>query len=314
MKSWKKPTDELIDRALGSFKKQHHRKYFFRRLENPLWLQPLVERDCFQSPPSVRRFNGYIQFPYWSEIQYLKNICHEVPDAVINLVLGLPEGDNPNVYDGILEIALQLHGEQSVKLKPKMLEYAGIEHQFLMHRFADLLVHWTAENQTSAALELSKALVALAPDLQSANEQNWLREIPEWETLPDPFPQMDTWNYRDLMFKGVRPLAERAPYQVACLLIDAIANMIRLQTHLGACEKKEDKSELWCQRPRESDGDSEEPMAVLVHTLTFACKKVFEKSPDAVMALDAVLRNQHPKIFKRLRQHLYTQYPDKQRN
>ncbi len=168
MKSWKKPTNELINKALQSTKKVTARKYFFSRLENPLWLQPLVERGCFHSPPnSIRWDYESVLFPYWPEIQYLKNVARYVPHEVINLVLSLPEVDNPHVYDGILDIALQLHGERSAKLKPKMLEYVGIEHQFLMHRFADLLAHWTAENQTSAALELSKALVALAPHLQS---------------------------------------------------------------------------------------------------------------------------------------------------
>ena len=70
--------------------------------------------------------------------------------------------------------------------------------------------------------------------------------------------------------------------------------MVRLQTHLVGCETKEDQSELWCQPLRESDRDSEELMAMFVHILTSAsaCEKVFEKSLDAAMALETVLRNQ----------------------
>ena len=44
MKSWKKPTDEMVNKALGSLKKVTARKYFFSRLENPLWIKPLEER------------------------------------------------------------------------------------------------------------------------------------------------------------------------------------------------------------------------------------------------------------------------------
>ena len=76
MKSWKKPTSELIEKALGSFKKEHHRKYFFSRLENPLWLKPLAERGCFKYPPKAQRFDdGTVQFAYWPEIQYRRNVC-----------------------------------------------------------------------------------------------------------------------------------------------------------------------------------------------------------------------------------------------
>lgn len=301
MKSWKKPTNELIDKALGSFKKEHHRKYFFSRLENPLWLKPLAERGCFKHPPRSLRFDdGTIQFPYWPEIQYLKNVCREVPDEVINLVMDLPEIDNPVVYDGILDIALQLPGKQSVKLKDKMLEYANMDHQLSRHKYAELLAHWTAENQTSAALELAKVLVAFTASPQSTDQ----------EMFPDPLPQMDLWDYRDLMFGGVRPLAEKEPYQIALVLIDATANMIRLQTHPIDLDKEEDGSELWCQQLNESDDDYEDPQETLVHTLTFTCKKVFEKAHDRITDLDQILRKQQWKIFKRLRQHLYAQYPN----
>ena len=94
----------------------------------------------------------------------MAKMADHAPDEVIELVLQLPKVDNPVVYNEILEMALRLHGKQSAKLKPKILEYAGIEHQFLSYRYADLLAHWTAEHQTSAALELSRALVQFAPD------------------------------------------------------------------------------------------------------------------------------------------------------
>ncbi|MDE0636566.1 MAG: hypothetical protein OXI43_12060 [Candidatus Poribacteria bacterium] len=303
MKSYKKPTNELIDKALGSFKKEHHRKYFFSRLKNPLWLKLLAERGCFKHPPRSQRFDdGTIQFPYWPEIQYLKNVCREVPDEVINLVMDLPEIDNPVVYDGILDIALQLPGKQSVKLKDKILEYVNMDHQLSRHKYGELLAHWTAENQTSAALEFAKVLAAFTASPQSTDQ----------EMFPDPLPQMDLWDYRDLMFGGVRPLAEREPCQVALILIDATANMIRLQTHPVDIDKEEDGSELWCQRLRESDDDYEDPQEILVHTLTFTCEKVFERAPDRIGDLDQTLRKQQWKIFKRLRQHLYAQYPNEQ--
>ena len=50
----------------------------------------------------------------------------------------------------------------------------------------------------------------------------------------------------------------------------------------------------------------------LVHTLTFACEKVFEKVPESVAALDSTLRSQHWDIFKRIRQHLCSLYPNEQ--
>ena len=318
MKSWKKPTNEMIDRTLKLVKKGTGRRYFFSRLKNPLWVQPLVERGYFQSPPGIRYFDdGYIQFPSWPELQYLKNISRDMPDEVINLILGLPKVDNPSVYSEILEIALQLHGKQSAALKPKILEYAGLDYQFLPHRYADLLVHWTAENQTAAALELTKILVEFLPDPQSGAKQKRRRENltdPDilWKTSLEPSPRIDHLDYDEIMSKGVRPLAEKEPYQVAHLLIEATANMIHLRTRWDDMNQEEDDSEIWCNQLCESNSSYEDSKVTLVHTLTFACEQVYEKSPDSVVTLDETLRNQQWKVFKRLRQHLYAQYPNEQ--
>ena len=314
MKSWKKPTSELIDKALQSAKKVTARKYFFSRLENPLWLKPLAERGCFKYPPKTQRFDdGTVIDPYWHEIQYLKNICKDVPDEVVKLLINLPETDNPVVYDGILDTALQLPGEHSAKLKPKILEYAGMEHQLWKYKYVDLLAHWTAENQTSAALELSKILVAFAPDPQSEEKQKLRKEDPmNWGTLLRPSPRFNFWDYHQIMLKGIRPLIEKESYEVASLLVNTTVDMIRLRTHQEDFDNQEDFSKSWCPRLREEDSDYEDYEKTLVHALTFACEKVFEKSSTVVEILDKLLRKQQSKIFRRLRHHLYALNPNEQ--
>ena len=314
MKSWKKPTNEMIDRALGSVKKETDRQYFFSRLKNPMWIQPLAERGYFQSPPNIRSFDdGSIQFPFWPELHYLKNVSNEAPDEVINLVLSLPKVDNSRIYDGILEIALQLHGEQSVKLKPKILEYTSMENQLSPHKYADLLAYWAAGNQTSAALELLKELVAFAPDPQSEDKQKRRKENPmNFGATLYPSPRFNSWGYSEILTKGVPPLAEKDPYKVACLLIHATENMIRLRIHQADLDKSADLSEIWCPRLHGSNSNHEDPEKALSHALAFACEKVYEKSPNTIADLDRRLRKQQWTIFKRLRQHLYARYPNEQ--
>ena len=168
------------------------------------------------------------------------------------------------------------------------------------HKYTELLAHWTAENQTSVALELLQVLVAFTTKPQ-LTDQN---------TLPNPLPQLDLWDYQDLISEGVHPLAKKEPYQVSCILVDTTANMIRLRTHPVDCDKEEDQSEFWCQQLHESDSDYSDPEETLVHTLTFACQEVFEKSPDLIEDLNKILQKQHWKIFKRLRHYLYAQHPN----
>ena len=318
MKSWKKPTDEMIQKFIRSVKKETSRRYFFSRLKNPLWIQPLVNRGYFKAPPKIRYFDdGYVQFPSWPELQYLKNVSRDVPDEVVNLVLGLPTVNNPSVYDDILVIALQLHGEECAKLMPKILEPLEQEHRVWTHRYAKFLAHLTVENQVEAALELSKILVSFAPDPKSRTKQKRRKENPPelgmvWETSLEPSPRIGSWEYGEIMSKGVRPLAEKEPYKVACILINATANMIRLRTHQDNPAYTTDYSDKWWDRLCESENNYADHKTTLVHTLTFACEQVYQISPDAVVALDTELRNQKWKVFKRLRQHLYAHYPSQQ--
>ena len=279
------------------------------------WLPLLKERGYFAHPPSVEPLgDGRVYVPFWDPMRYLEKMSDHAPDEVIELVLQIPKVDNPMVYGEILEIALQLPGEQSARLKPKILESVVIDSRFWIPKYADLLAHWIAESQISAALELSRVLVQFVPDPQSETKQERRKEDPTdpgtlWETSLEPSPQFETWEYSEIMSKGVRPLTEREPYQVACILIDATANMIRLQTHQENLNEEADSSGAWCERLDGSDSDYGDPEKTLVHTLTFACEQVYEKSPDSVVALDETLRNQQWWIFKRLRQHLYAKYP-----
>ena len=312
MQSWKKPTSETVDRALALIEKETDRQHFFSRLKNPQWIQPLSERDCFKSPPAIRYLpDGYMQYPSWPELEYLKNISQEAPEEVIRVVLELPAVDNPSVYNYILEIALLLNGEQSARLKPKMLEYARLEHQFLSHRYHELVVHWMVENQIQAALELVEILVQFHPDPKAEEKAKERRENSHSLIMLNPSPKLRSWDYQELLNKGVRPLADKDPVQVARILIDATASMIRLNKGKDELESgtSQDELEVWCPKLNEHDQDHQNPRKDLVHTLVYACEKVYEHSPESIVVIDNTLRNQRWNIFKRVRQHLYALHP-----
>ena len=299
----------LIERTGANF------VFFFRQVsENKdlTWLPYLKKKGYFAHPPNVQIDDDSVIFPFWWPILYLEKISNQAPDEVIELVENLPPVNNPLVYDGILEIVLQLHGDQSAKLKSKILESVSIEYQSRTHRYADLLAHWVKENQISAALGLSKILVAFTPDPQLKEKQERRRENPmKWGTLLHPAPRIkNSWEYSRIMTNGVYHLAESEPYEVAHLLINATANMIHLRTHQEDLDKKIDFSNIWFPRLYGADKGYDRPDKALVYALTFACEKVFEKAHDAIEDLDGALRKQQWKIFERLRQHLYAQYPN----
>ena len=195
------------------------------------WLSHLDNRDYFTNPPNAEPIGeGIANYPFWWPMRYLARMARHAQDDVIEIVLRLPKTDNPWIYNEILEIALQLHGTHSTKLETKILEYANLEYHFLAYRFADVLTHWTKEKQTTAALKLSNALVKFVPDPDNKAKRERRRENPKdsaaiatlvAETQLNPSPRIDDTEYLAILSEGVRSIAEKEPYKVARILIDA---------------------------------------------------------------------------------------------
>ena len=131
----------------------------------------------------------------------------------------------------------------------------------------------------------------------------------------NPAPKFDAWHYQEILAKGIRPLADKEPFQVARMLIDATASMIRLGRRQDELESdtSRDFSEVLCPKLNQEKRNYRDTRKTLIHTLTYACEKVYEQSPEAIIAsLDSTLRNQRWNIFKRLQQHLYALHPNEQ--
>lgn len=306
----------MIEKVLSSVKKETDRQYFFSRLKNPLWVGPLRERGYFSNPPGVKQLpDGYVQYPHWPELAYLVKVAEEATDQTIDIVLALPKTDNPRVYDDILEIALNLEGQASARLLPKLVEYTELENQFLAHRYPELLQHWANQGNIDEALEIVKMLIPFREDPRAREKQQLRKKNPNASgTALETIPRFHQWEYQQILEKGVRPLAEREPCQVFRILIDVVASMIRLGMHPEDFEKGSDQdySEIWCRRLDKPDREYQDLKETLVQTLTYACEQVYDKTPESIEVLDQALRNHRWKVFKRLRQHLYASHPNDQ--
>lgn len=158
-------------------------------------------------------------------------------------------------------------------------------------------------------------IVEFRRDPREQEKETWRKDDPEaWDTLLVPAPRFDEWEYRQILEEGVRPLADREPYQVSRILIDAVASMIRLGMHQQDFDNgvEQDSSEVWCRKLNEPDPGYQDIRGILVQTLTYACEQVYKKARDSIDALDQALRNHRWVVFRRLRQYLYASYPNDQ--
>ena len=318
-----KPQPEQADikKLLGLIKRRGaNYAYFFKTVNNPLWIDPLVKNRFFKNPPRAEvTGDGRTVAPLWWPIFFLQRVSRQLPEQVVEIILGLEQTDNPRILREIFLIACDLKDTVvSLRLKPLIDQFLKSSYRW---REEDLIVKilkkWGSHQGSSrnAAHEIIQYVIAFQPDPKEGEKRSRYKENPEArDTLLEPIPRFSQWEYKQILEKGVRPLAEHEPHQVSRILIDAVASMICLSMHQEDLEKRsdEDSLEIWCPRLDKLDRDYQNVKETLVQTLAYACEQVYEKAQESIDALDQALRNHRWKVFKRLRQHLYASHPNDQ--
>jgi len=292
--------------------------YFFQNANDAVWLQHLSKNGYFLNPPNVEQTTeGHYTVPWWPPIEYLTRIFDAVPNEVLDEISKLPDTDNFHVLEGILKIVLKADSAEAVlrfsRFITSFIENCRWGHELIISLLKKPFIFDSQLSEITPALLLK--IVEFHQDPHEQEKRFRRKENPEaWNTTLEPAPRFDQWEYRQILEKGVRPLAENEPYQVARILIDATASMIRMGMHPEDLDKRrdEDFSEIWCRRLDKPDRDYQDAKETLIHTLTYACEQVYDKAPESIEALDQALRNQRWKLFKRLRQLLYALHPNDQ--
>lgn len=305
---------ELINRRGSNF------VYFFKTAETPVWLSILSEKGYFRSPPSVKiSQSGQIIVPYWWPIFYLHRMSSKEPDQVVDILLAMGRTKNPRILLEITSMAAEMEDLRlSLRLKPLVKEFLKTPGDWGQAKpLVSLLTAWgsSQEDGLKAACEVLQMIAAFQPDPESDVKIKLRTENPQnWRTSLKPSPRFDPWDYQEILEKGVRTLAEKAPYQVARILLDATANMIPLELHPDDQERLDgdDCADIWCPRLGEPDPNDPDSREVLVQTLTYACEQVYTRSPESIESLDKALRVPQWKVFRRLQRHLYAKFPSQQ--
>jgi hypothetical protein len=164
-----------------------------------------------------------------------------------------------------------------------------------------------------AALRIARQLVFFRPDPREKEKKELRKRNPrDWAASLDPSPPYEDWQYAHVLDRGIRPLVVAAPLPTALLLIEAVANMLVLDTGRSpdaVDHPRNDASEIWSPRVDAKVEAYPNPKADLVRILTFACEQVFTKGDATeIEKLDDSLRNAKWYLFERIRYHLYAQH------
>ena len=288
--------------------------FFFKHVQEPTWI-PILKKQGFFDRPSAGELHedGQLRFRLWQPLLFLQRVANAAPDQVVDILANLPETDNPRTSHRICVIASEMDDiESSLKLSPWVNTYIKSSNSLDSRPIIDLLHRWRggADDARAAALDLMKLVVRFHPDPESdaKKERRKVKQEPlDFLTFnPEPSPRFSEWDYRQLLERGVRPLAEVEPFQVASILINATTRMIHLSSY-----QDNDEAISWV-RLDQADEIFSDFSTTLIHALTYACESVYRNAPNSVEDLDRSLRNRPWKLFERLRQHLYAKNPSDQ--
>ncbi len=163
MKSFAKPTAQLIDAVEPLLSAAPQVRYFFDQLKNPLWIGPLRDRGFFAEPPPAQDISGAVRHPPWPESRYLARMASLAPDEVASILEGVST-DNAQVARDIVDAASAMPASIAAALVPKLCEVWKLLQDFF-HGFgsiANLCARLAQEGAPDAAVTLARSVFAVS--------------------------------------------------------------------------------------------------------------------------------------------------------
>lgn len=316
-------TSPEINRVMRLLQRRNQNyQYFFLNANDSIWLDSLEQDGFFNKPPSIIVTNGNYNAPFWPPLSYLVRVFDSEPEKVLKILENLPETANPRILEGIVDVVLKSNSPDVFRrLAPKIMTYVATWWWFRSDKVIELLKKPYLFDKSIESLSSSLLLKVIefrsGPQSEEEKQERQDKESESQHVFDDPSPRFDDWEYREILDKGVRPLVEKEPWTVARILIDATASMIRMTMHPEDMDETDGAKRYGIFSDRALDGADYTYMDPdskwrLVQVMKFSCEKVFEKSSEFIDLLNESLCNQRWKVFRHIREHLYTLYPNEQ--
>lgn len=301
MKSWNKPTPELVDRAVALLAYAEHYRYFFDRLENPEWLEPLRAKGFFLNPPQPvhNAEEGTIRFPPWPEAGYLARMAPLQPQLVARIIRDMNDTDNVAVLSDLVDALLAMSADAGAELVEKAMRWAKSPYWLLPEKMGQLIAHWAKGGRTNEALRVARVLLGVFPDKRDAapgEEGHWLPR--------EPRARFETWHFEELLKKYYPDLVREvglAAMELLCDLLEKAVRFSQARRDGGA----EDYSYIW--RPAIEDHAQNLGHTIkdaLVSGVRDAAELVVRSGQATIESVVNALQHRRRPVFRRIALHV----------
>ncbi|MGA7194240.1 MAG: hypothetical protein WBW94_11460, partial [Anaerolineales bacterium] len=317
MKSWKKPTTEEVEKVVSLLTRKERYRYFFAKLDNPEWIEPLSKKGYFISPPPPIQNSeqGTISFPNWPESQYLSRMAEMAPQKVIETLLEMEDVENPNVYSDIVECVLQiplggLAENHLTSLFRKIKKIAKTK--YLVYKLPEklllLAVHFSKYQQTDEALRILSDLLVILPD-SSYEKRPDSKKI--FSPLPHPQPKLQLWEYEQLIKKDYPSFTKCAGIDALRLLCDLAEQAVRYSQSNDNGAIPEDYSYIWMPAVEKEDEIHHYKVAnILVSAIISASTQLIQTDAINIRVISQTIDAKQWWVFRRSSLYLLSEYAD----
>jgi hypothetical protein len=304
MKSWTKPTPELVARAIAGMLHLEQQRYFFDRLENPEWIEPLRKAKFFEVPPTPEQDDKWVRYRLWPASRYLSRMAALRPELVADIMASFPASDSPYVIQDILNAAAGMPAASAAKLADAVAAAARSGGFVGIERAGEIALSLAQAGLAKASLKILDSVFEVVPDRRPATIAPSGREYRhEARTRIRPF---DFGNILRIYGPGLTTsLGTRFLDLLSTKLTFALQQEYPYDQ--AAHSPVMDYSYIW--RPHLDFADMREEARQLLITGVLQVAELMA-SDGLWKQVSATLQRQHYDVFERIQLFLLAKYPE----
>lgn len=181
MRSWTTPTREQVDQTAAKLAGPIQLAYFFEKLDNPEWIQPLRERGLLNDPPQPTPGEGKtLHHPSWPPIFYLLRMADDTRYATLiaDILTSIATIQNLSVVSVIADTALKLPADEAAKVAASLRTWIRAPDAKFLHKdIGELAARLLEAGHTELGMSLVNELLSVsAPPEPEEHDALGIRE------------------------------------------------------------------------------------------------------------------------------------------
>lgn len=271
-------------------------RYFFDRLQNPLWLQPLKAKAVFAAPPKTihNEKEGTVEFQPWAASRYLVRMS-ELPEAyedVLDVAMSMPETDNVLVHLDLLRIAGNLPPVMAAQLAERAPQWIRSGTMLTSDRaVAALISHLAQGGEPARALELTRMFFEILPPQPNPASDGWPRDVRT---------RLERGMYGELLRTVREPLVGASGLDALRTFSSLLEAAVAASRASDNAEEVEDYSFVWRPGIDGSRDTYDDVRNSLIETVRDAALDLSAASDEAVKQVVDILTQRRFTVFGRI--------------